>query len=362
MTRRRWPVPLAAALLATSTAVLHAQEPPPPEPAPQESPSPSPSASPMRPREAVITTLTVFAGTPQGLFLSKDWGNTWQPAVTPDATYGLDDVGAVRDVVALGPQVLLGGDGGVYVSEDFGLTWRRTATDAPVVRVLPSRYLGSDPTVFAATSTGLLKSTDGARTFAPTSLKGTPVHRLEWPGPALVAATGKGVLVSMDSGATFTAPESGLPPGDVRALAVSSFFAMDPVLFAGVGSSGVYRSSDRGRTWTAAGLDGETVTDLAWLGPFLYGVTANGVFRSEDLGKTWTPLKKGLDKAPTRVLFPLMPTSGMEVFLGTVRGMFRSPDGGMDWQPSGLKEQAVLCVATFPQNDPSAVKGTRKKR
>ena len=346
MTLRRWPAAVLVSLAAAAAPAL-SQEPTP-------APSPAPSSAP---REAVVTTLTVFAGTTEGLFRSKDWGNSWQPAVTRDNTYGLDEVGAVRDVVPMGPQVLLGGEGGVYMSDDFGLTWRRTATDAPVSRVLPSRYLISDPTVFAATSKGLLKSVDGARTFQPTVLSGTPVYRLEWPGPALIAATGRGVLVSMDSGAHFTAPESGLPAGPVRALALSSFFAIDPVMFAGVGSSGVFRSSDRGRTWAAAGLEGETVTDLAWLGPFLYAVSANGVFRSEDMGKAWTPLKKGLDRAPTRVLFPLMPVSGMEIFLGTVSGLYRSPDGGMSWQPSGLRDTPILCVATFPQPDP-----VRKKK
>jgi hypothetical protein len=314
--------------------------------------APSPAQEPPRPPPSIVTSLTVFAGTTEGLYRSGDWGGSWVPAATADKTHGLDGVGAVRDIVPSGPWVLLGGDGGVYRSEDFGLTWRRTETAAPVVRVLPSRYPQGDPTVFAATSSGLLKSSDGGLTFKPTALSGTAVHRLEWPGPALVAATGRGVVVSMDSGITFSDSGSGLPAGDVRALALSSFFSMDPVLFAGVGSEGVFRSGDRGRTWTPAGLDGETVTDLAWLGPFLYAVTANGLFRSEDMGRAWTPLKKGLKAAPTRVLFPLMPTSGMEVFLGTVRGVYRSPNGGTDWQPSGLEKLPVLCLATFPPPDP----------
>lgn len=326
---------LTAALPAAPSAQVRPQE-------PLQAPAQAPP---------IVTSLTVFAGTSDGLYLSSDWGGSWRGAVREDKTFGLDGVGAVRDIVPLGPTVLLGGDGGVYFSQDFGLTWRRTETSAPVVAVLPSRYPQVDPTVFAATPSGLLKSSDGGLTFTQTVIKGTPVYRLEWPGPDLVAATGRGVLVSLDSGTTFSDSGSGLPPGEVRALALSSFFAIDPVMFAGVGGSGVHRSSDRGRTWTPAGLGGETVTDLAWLGPFLYAVTANGLFRSEDLGRTWTPLKKGLAAPPTRVLFPLMPTSGMEIFMGTVAGVYRSPNGGMDWQLSGLPKLPVLCLATFPQTN-----------
>jgi photosystem II stability/assembly factor-like uncharacterized protein len=322
-------------------------------PAPQE---PAPSA------RAAVTSLTVFAGTTSGLFRSYDWGNTWHPAASAGKANGLDAVGAVRDVLPVGPSVYLAGDGGVYQSGDFGETWTRTETPTPVARVLPSRYPQSDPTVFAATPTGLLKSSDGGRTFAATVLSGMRVHRLEWPGPALVAATERGVVISMDGGATFTSPQSGLPPGDARALALSSFFTVDPVLFAGVGSRGVYRSGDGGRTWTAAGLAGESVTDLAWLGPFLYAVTANGLFRTEDMGRAWTQLKQGLKSAPTRVLFPLMPASGTEVFLGTVGGMYHSGDGGTNWTKSGLDGETVLCVATFPPMDNNTSRGRKPKR
>ena len=349
MRRRRGP-----ALAIAGAALLAAASPS--SPGPQQ---PSPSASPRN----AVTSLSVFAGTPSGLYRSYDWGNSWHLVGTADQPFGLDAVGAVRDVVPIGPRVYLAGDGGIYQSNDFGQNWLRTEMPTPVVRVLPSRYPLSDPTVFAATPTGLLKSLDGGRTFAPTPLTGTRIHRVEWPGPALVVGTGRGVMVSQDSGATFTGPGSGVPPTDARALAMSSFFSIDPVMFAAAGDDGVYRSGDGGRTWTPAGLGGETVTDIAWLGPFLYAVTANGMFRSEDMGRTWTQFKKGLEAATTRFLFPLMPTSGTEVFLGTVNGVYHSGDGGMTWQKSGLAGEAVLCLATFPQpeNNISAPAAKRRK-
>jgi photosystem II stability/assembly factor-like uncharacterized protein len=294
----------------------------------------------------------IFAGTDAGFFRTGDWGRTWDPRRRLREG-GSDPFGSVRSVLPIGPRVYAGGDDGLAVSDDFGDTWRTLDVGSTVLAVLPSRYPQSDPTIFLGTPAGLLKSPDDGRTSQPTPLTGATVHRLEWPGPALVIATSKGVRVSEDSAATVAPPGTGLPEGEVRALALSSFFAVDPVLFAGVSGAGVYRSADRARTWAPAGLDGQTVTDLVWLGPFLYAVSERGVFRTEDLGKTWTPLNEGLKEAvPARILFPLAPAAGAEAFLATDRGVYRTTDGGQHWAPAGLAGQRVVCLGTFPPPSP----------
>src|SRR5207244_31613 len=156
-----------------------------------------------------------------------------------------------------------------------------------------------------------------------------PPHRRGPVDPApRPSASGRGVMVSMDGGATFAGPGRGLPAGDVLSIALSSFFAADPVLFAGVGHLGVFRSADGGATWSQAGLSGQRVGDLVWLGPFLYAATDGGVQRSEDLGRTWLALGQGLEeRAVRRLLFPLAPDSGAEVFAATDQGVWRSADG-----------------------------------
>jgi photosystem II stability/assembly factor-like uncharacterized protein len=299
----------------------------------------------------VVTSLTLFAGSPAGLWRSRDWGGTWE----------LARPGAVHAILPFGPRVYAGGQAGVLVSDDFGQSWTDVALESAVLAILPSRYPQSDPTVFAGTASGLLKSDDGGRTFRPTTVVGTPVNRLDWPGPALVLATGRGVLVSADGASTFTAPEEGLPPGEVRALALSSFFAMDPVVFAGVADQGVFRSSNGGRSWTAAGLADHTVNDLVWLGPILYAATDQGLFRSEDVGKSWSPLGEGIKgRAILRLMFPLAPSSGAEAFVGTDQGVFRTTDGGLHWMKSGLAAERVLSLATFPP--PAPVLNSKRKR
>jgi photosystem II stability/assembly factor-like uncharacterized protein len=332
---------VCAALAAASITATRAQP-----PAQTQAQAQTAAAAP-----PVVTSLTLFAGSPAGLWRSRDWGGTWE----------LARPGALHAILPLGPAVFAGTQEGVLFSADFGQTFTDVPMEAPVLSILPSRYLQSDPIVFAGTTTGLLKSQDAGRTFRPTSLTGTPVHRLDWPGPALVVATGRGVLVSSDAAATFAEPGEGLPAGEARALALSSFFPIDPVLFAGIGRQGVFRSSDGGKSWSPAGLSEHTVNDLVWLGPILYAATDQGLFRSEDVGKNWRPLGEGLTgRAALRLMFPLAPASGAEAFLGTDEGVFRTTDGGLHWTKSGLAAERVSCLATFPP--PAPVLNAKKKR
>jgi photosystem II stability/assembly factor-like uncharacterized protein len=307
----------------------------------------------------LVTSLTLFAGTAEGLWRSTDWSRSWQ-RVEGSTLSGvrLEALGAARSLVLLPPQVWVAGDG-VFVSDDFGERWAQRGRTHGIAVLLPSRWPKSDATVFAGTGFGLLRSRDAGFTFEATALSDAAVHRIEWPGPALVVACDRGVLVSTDEGARFAGPGSGLPPGPVRALALSSFFAADPVMLAAPASGGVYRSSDGGATWTSAGLAGESVGDLVWLGPFLYAAGDGGFHRSEDVGKSWRRLSASPGR-PARLLFPLAPAAGLEAFLATDQGLFRTPDAGEHWEPAGFAGQPVLAVATFPPPEPPLQRPPRR--
>jgi BNR/Asp-box repeat protein len=295
----------------------------------------------------VVTSLTLFAGTRGGLWRSTNWGGRWERVLGKSAGVSIAEAGAVHGVLPVGRSVYLAADAGLFLSDDFGETWKRLGLVVPVRYVLPSRYPNADPTVFAGTAEGLFKSTDAGRTFSPTVVRGTPVTRIEWPGPALVVITGHGVLVSADGGASFSSG-TGLPPGAPQALAVSSFFARDPVLFTAVADAGVSRSGDGGQTWAPAGLEGRRVRDLVWLGPILYAATDEGLFRSEDAGRKWTAIAGLAARPATQIIFPLAPDSGLEAFLVTAEGIAHTADGGAHWKEAGVPEDEVLSLATFP--------------
>ncbi len=319
---------------------------------------PEPTPAPLPP---FVTSLTIFAGTGEGLWRSLDWGRSWELVRGRSSGVPLDALGAARSILPLGPQVFVAGKGGFFLSSDFGETWQRRGPAFDATCLLISRYPQSDPTVFIGTAEGLLKSVDAGQTYRPTGLVDTAIHRLEWPGPALVAATGGGVRVSLDGGGSFSGPGTGMEGGAVKAIALSSFFAVDPVMFAAPAAGGVFRSGDGGRTWAPAGLAGEQVYDLVWLGPFLYAAGAGGFFRSEDAGKNWTRLSDSPGR-PSRLLFPLAPAAGLEAFLSTDRGVFRTADAGAHWHPAGLEGKEVFLVATFPPPEPMTKKGKKPRR
>lgn len=306
----------------------------------------------------IVTSLTLFAGTAEGLWRSTDWAGKWQRVVGRTSGVTIEGVGAARAIALHETRVWLGGDGGLYLAEDFGETWAPLSLVAGIRAVLPSRWPTADATFFVGTAEGLLRSRDGGRTFEPTALPAGAVHRIEWPGPALVVACDRGVLVTKDEGVRFEGPGEGLPPGPVRAITLSSYFSLDPVAFAAPASGGVYRSSDGGTTWKASGLPGEVIGDLVWLGPFLYAAGESGFHRSQDAGDTWTRLSVSPGR-PSRLMFPLAPAAGIEAFLATDRGLFRTVDAGEHWAPAGFAGQDVLTVATFPAPEPVQKKRRR---
>jgi photosystem II stability/assembly factor-like uncharacterized protein len=339
----------AAGLLALTVAAG-------PAAAQQPAPTPAPTPAAQDRTNPVVTSLTLFAGTAEGLWKSGDWGATWDDVAKTKGGAPVVTLGVTRALLPLGPQVWAGGDGGLFLSDDFGVVWKRLYDGAAVNVLMTSRYPQADLTVFLGTAQGLVRSEDAGTTFRPTAVA-SPVTRIDWPGPALVLATATGVLISED-GQSFRDRGQGLPEGEVRALAVSSFFAVDPVLFAG-GAFGVYRSSDAGRTWKATKFTGK-IHDLLWLGPFLYAAGEGGVFRSDDVGETWTRLAEGLGpRTGYRLMFPHAPAAGLEAFVGTEDGLFRTVDGGQHWQRAGLEGKRILALATFPPPPPNT--GKRKK-
>ncbi len=98
-------------------------------------------------------------------------------------------------------------------------------------------------------------------------------------------------------------------------------------------SSGIYRSTDKGESWTrVANYYG--IYQIAPAGgdaAILYATTSSRLYRSTDSGATWVEIGTGIYGGLLYALLPHPMASGT-VYCGTKAGIFRSTDFGNTWQ------------------------------
>lgn len=202
----------------------------------------------------------IFLATTMGVFETKNGGEQWTKRME-----GMKEVLMVV-TLAMDPTrssfLYAGTSGGVYKSSDQAGHWEKVNNGlVPPDMLKTSRALNVtsivvdpyDPdTVYAATLSGLYKTTDAAQGWKRigSSLPDQMIVAmvLDRSRQGVVYITGRdGVHRSEDGGETWKVINRGLSTTNVRAIAQS---ATDPrVFFAGTNGSGLYRSSDFGETW-----------------------------------------------------------------------------------------------------------------
>lgn len=140
---------------------------------------------------------------------------------------------------------------------------------------------------------------------------------------------------------------NGLTNLDVGAVAVTD----NGTLFASTVLGGVFRSTDKGDTWTEVfnnGLDNPFVPSLLVEGSSIYSGTDAGVYESTDNGDTWTVM--GVEGLDDPHIESLTSTGDGILVAGTDRGLYVTDDNGMTWAGSSnptLAEEVVRSVLSF---------------
>jgi photosystem II stability/assembly factor-like uncharacterized protein len=272
-------------------------------------------------------SLTVYAGTSNGVFKSTDGGATWHHSGLPDrATSHL-----VIDFV--NPSILYAAtqctrtacfcsERFLFKSTDAGASWSdRVSPPDQACDLIRALLLDpSNPnTLYYAALNGngfppLSKSTDGGATWG---------YVPPWRYP--------------------TAP----PFDDIAAIAINPL-APNNLYAAGwrfPDPSGVFKSIDGGVTWSRTGLTDTNVTVLAidprnsstlyagtqrdWYGPTVF----QGLLKSTDNGATWFAINHGLSDVTNRVSALLVDPKGPSTLYAafTGDGVFKSSDSGANW-------------------------------
>jgi photosystem II stability/assembly factor-like uncharacterized protein len=378
------------AVASTVAAATHTPVSVPPTRTPMPAVTSPPTATALLPTNTPPPTSPPSTATPSAPTLPA---GRWQP--------GLDLPRQINSLVVdpTNPQVLYAGTGdngsgsGVFKSEDAGLTWRLAANGLPSEDVTALALSPDNPLLLYAAAGvrgDIYASADGAQSWTllgDSGMFGMPYRRLVVApddGNLLFAVlVAHNLFRSSDGGQTWQPIGEGLP-GDENSVNILSL-AIDPtapnVLYAGTGGwvgggHGVYKSSDRGETWSAAnrGLLDYRITAIAVdpaLPQTIYaGADAGEFFKSTDGGQSWSDLTDELpvqmSDHPTIREIAINPAAPNTVYLLVDdAGVVVSEDGGGKWrllgQPGQIDYTSFTAMGIIFEPEPVVMVGIERE-
>lgn len=227
--------------------------------------------------------------------------------------------------------VVFGSHRGMLISHDAGANWTTVAGasgDAMGI-ALPS----TSQTQFAAGHDVFFRSDDGGRSWSSVrpALPGTDIHGFaasaSTPNTFYAYVVGSGLFRSSDTGRTWQ--KAGDASGATMSMTVAKAGSGD-ALYANT-MEGVQRSRDGGRTWETVSEVGNAT--LGAIGETVYAAAGTAVLVSKDGGMTWD--RRSFTRGGA-VLVAGAPTNPLTVYVLTERlEVWRSADGGATWQRAG---------------------------
>lgn len=211
----------------------------------------------------------LFANTSEGRFFQKINGTgIWSPVYT-----NFEDKSGETILEAQDGKVFIGTRNGMFKSADEGKTWKQVVDNGWVMKIVESAGV-----LLCTYEHGILRSTDGGDHWDVVISEGgvgIDVESIKGGFAAITYNTEsktRRIRISTDGGKTWTPIDAGLPPHDM----ISSIRQVGDYFYCGH-PDGVYRSSDKGKTWKLLfpAID-KKVFELSVSGKVIYAMPKNG--------------------------------------------------------------------------------------
>ncbi len=300
----------------------------------------------------------LYVSTNESVYKTRDGGATWQRMATDLSSYRV----LTLAIDPVHPATVYAGTmiDAVYKSPDGGQRWMPYNAGLKEHISVVNQFV-FDPrdseTIYAATTVGVFRSTDGGRLWEERMGGMKEVHivvalALDPKRPHIFyAGTTGGTYRSDDGTASWRKVNEGLIPPEVLeaslALGVNTL-VIDPLatdtVYAGT-TKGLFKTTNRGESWTRIGQSlGDQYVSALLIEPtnhqVLYAGGRAGVYKSPDGGQTWQAMNEGLETLNVRTM-AMSRLDDQTIFLGTNgSGLYRSQDGGRTWRRIPLVPQS----------------------
>jgi photosystem II stability/assembly factor-like uncharacterized protein len=288
-------------------------------------------------------------GADGGIWKTTDGGGTWSPKFDSQPTLSTGDIAIDRSNTqvlyvatsdAFGYGVPFWGGTysvGVMKSTNGGTTWAPTGLTWPVKQNRTIRRLVMHPTnskiLLAATSAGLYRTADAGATWTQILSASSFDVEFQQNNGAIVYATTNQVLKSTNGGASFT-PLNASCGGSRFNIEIAR--SNPKVLYTLCTNGTVQKSTDAGATWNAVTNPGvslygyyDNVLAVSPVTDKIVYVAGFNMKRSIDGGNIWTtvPVAGHVDNH----VLKFAPGSSSTLLSGNDGGLFRSTNSGATW-------------------------------
>jgi photosystem II stability/assembly factor-like uncharacterized protein len=296
---------------------------------------------------------TYLVGTTQGnaYYRSSDYGTSWALINDIDATPLSGLVQPASDSLF----VVADDRGGWIESTDAGGTWSAYTSpfDKAPVSCLLSIPSGS---LFVGTPYGFQRKR-GDEEWRSGSISG-PVWDMTYrSGPLFLAGNGRHGIYPLEFNGSVNALDTSITHstlgwtygGGITYLSTQpDYYSLlsisDSLILAGWGNR-IARSTNRGTSWSVEKTSGKHFVAIVADSSSAHWAAndSTGIFKSTDKGATWTASNTGL--ANLHVLTMTVARNGY-LLAGTPVGVYRSTDGGASWSSVGLSSFSIQNLET----------------